>query len=216
MNAPAARTARIFLIDDHPVVRQGLRLLFSQESHIVCGEAGNGRETLERIDSSGAEVAVLDLSLDNESGLDLIDALRAAGVAVLIYSMHEDAETIERAFAAGAGGYVSKRENEDILLDAVSDLLTGHRHVSQRAAQSLLNKALSGVDAGQMLSGRENAILSLLGRGMSNSDIAAALSIGVRTVETYFTRLIGKLGLDGMKALRQYAIRNSFGNPPEQ
>ena len=109
------RAARIFLIDDHPVVRQGLKQLFAQEEYVICGEAGNRRETLERIGSSGADLALLDLSLGEESGIGLIAGLREVGVRVLVYSMHEDSDTIEKAFAAGADGYVSKREMEDVL-----------------------------------------------------------------------------------------------------
>jgi two-component system, NarL family, invasion response regulator UvrY len=210
-------TARIFVIDDHPVVRQGLRLLFTQASHVVCGDAECRREVLERIGTSGANVAILDLSLGDESGLELIDAIRAAGVAVLVYSMHEDPLTIERAFVAGASGYVSKRENEEVLFRAIADLLAGRRHVSQRAARSLANRTLPAPAAESMhaLSERESMILARLGQGDSNVEIAAALSISVRTVETYCARLATKLELDGMKALRRYAIRKTPGSLPE-
>lgn len=216
MSDRAARAARIFIIDDHPVVRQGLRLLFTQASHIVCGDAECGSEVRERIADCGADVAILDLSLGDESGLDVIGDIRAAGAAVLVYSMHEDATAIEQAFAAGASGYVSKRENEDILLQAVSDLLAGRRHVSQRAASSLAKRPPppADPDVRQRLSERESAILSRLGQGDSNTDIAAALSISVRTVETYCQRLAAKLDLDGMKALRRYAIRQFLDRRP--
>ncbi|NVN91052.1 MAG: response regulator transcription factor [Desulfuromonadales bacterium] len=204
------KTARIFLIDDHPAVRQGLKLLLSQESHIVCGEAGNGTETFARIGSSGADVALLDLSLGEENGLDLIEAIGRLGASVLVYSMHEDAETIEKAFAHGAKGYVTKREMADVLLAAIADLHAGQRHISPRAAQSLANRALSLPEPKResLLSDRERQILTLLGQGESNADIAATFSISVRTVETYYSRIIDKLSLDGMKELRRYAIKN--------
>ncbi len=204
----SANPARIFLIDDHPVVRQGLKMLLPQASHIVCGEAENTSETLERIEAAGADLALLDLSLGEESGLGLITGLRKLGVRVLVYSMHEDAETIEKAFTAGADGYVSKREIEDVLFQAVSDLQAGRRHVSPRASRSLANRALSKLQeiSEHLLSERENDILAMLGRGESNADIAAALFISVRTVETYFSRIMAKLGLNGMKDLRRYAI----------
>ncbi len=205
------KAARIFLIDDHPVVRQGLKQLLAQESYVICGEAGNRHETLERIGSSGADLALLDLSLGEESGIGLIARMREVGIRVLVYSMHEDADTIEKAFAAGADGYVSKREMEDVLFRAVSDLLAGRRHVGPLAAQSLANRILSAPDenSGHLLSERETNILAMLGRGESNADIATALFISVRTVETYFSRIILKLGLTGMKELRRYAIRNA-------
>ncbi len=210
MKDRAEKVAHIFLIDDHPAVRQGVKLLLSQESHIVCGEAENRFETLERIGSSGADMALLDLSLGAEGGLELIAGLGELGIAVLVYSMHEDADTIERAFAAGANGYVSKREVAEVLLTAVSDLLAGRRHVSPLVAQSLANRALSAPKANleTLLSEREQQVLTMLGQGESNADIAAAFFISVRTVETYCARIIDKLNLDGMKELRRYAIKN--------
>jgi len=216
MSTAPGQPTRIFIIDDHPVVRQGLRLLFTQAGHIVCGDAECRQAALARIGDAGADIAVLDLSLGDESGLDLIDAIRAAGVAVLVYSMHEDAVTIQRALTAGAGGYVSKRDNEDILLDAIVDLQAGRRHISTRAAQSLARHAPPPAepDTRHALSERESTILARLGQGDSNADIAAALAISVRTVETYCARLADKLDLDGMKALRRYAIRKTLGDSP--
>jgi len=155
-------------------------------------------------------MALLDLSLGEVSGLELIAGLRERGIAVLVYSMHEDADTIEKAFANGANGYVTKRENADVLLTAVSDILAGRRHVSPRAAQSLANRLLSQPEATReaLLSEREKQILSMLGQGESNAEIAAAFAISVRTVETYFSRIIVKLDLDSMRELRRYAIRH--------
>lgn len=135
--------AHIFLIDDQSTVRRGLNQLLSQESHIVCGEAGNRNETFERIGSSGADMVVLDISLGYENGLELLPELREMGIAVLVFSMHEDADTISRAFAAGANGYVTKREIGGVLLAAVSDVLAGKRHISPRAAQSLASRVIS-------------------------------------------------------------------------
>lgn len=199
---------RVFLIDDHPAVRQGLKQLLAQEGHLVCGEADSGAGTRMRIGSSGADMAILDISLGDENGLECIAGLRTQDIAVLAYSMHEDADTIDQAFAAGANGYVSKREQPETLLAAVADVLAGTRHLSPRAAQSLANRALSSPepDRSGLLSERERQILQRLGQGASNAEIAAALAIGVRTVETYYARIISKLDLDGMKALRRYAI----------
>jgi DNA-binding NarL/FixJ family response regulator len=205
------KKARIFLIDDHPMVRRGLKQLLRPESHVICGEAGNRREALEKIGSSGADLAFLDLSLGKESGLELIPRLQRLGIRVLVYSMHEDVETIEKAFAEGADGYVCKRELEDVLFRAVSDLMSGRRHVSPRVARSLADRVLFEPEgkAEQFLSKREKDVLRMLGRGESTPDIAAALFISPRTAETYFYRIIDKLKLGGMKELKQYAIRNN-------
>ena len=215
MSEYGTKAARIFIIDDHPVVRQGLQLLFMHAAHIVCGEAESVGSVMERLVDADADIALLDLSLGDESGLGLIEGIRATGCAVLVYSMHEDAATIERAFAAGANGYVSKRESEDILLQAVSDLLVGRRHISPLAAQSMTKRPLSGPAIKHVLSERESTILACLGRGDSNVEIAAALSISVRTVETYCARLIIKLELEGMRALRHYAIRKTLSTLTE-
>lgn len=211
----AGKAARIFIVDDHPVVRQGLRLLFTHASHIVCGEAESRASTLGRLGSAGADIAVLDISLGDGSGLDLIEGIRATGCAVLVYSMHENAATIERALGAGANGYVSKRENEDILLQAIADLLAGRRHISPLVRQNLTQRPEPGLAKKQILSERESTILAHLGQGDSNAEIASTLSISVRTVETYCARLVAKLELEGMRALRHYAIRKTLGSPPE-
>jgi DNA-binding NarL/FixJ family response regulator len=211
MRSKTVKTARIFLIDDHPMVRRGLKQLLSQESHEICDEAGNQQEAIEKIESSEADLAFLDLSLGKESGLNLIAGLQKKGIRVLVYSMYEDVETIERAFAEGADGYVCKREMEDVLFNAVSDLLAGRRHVSPRVAKRLADRFLFEPQdkSAQLLSEREREIFEMLGRGESNADIAAALFISPRTVETYFYRIIEKLELSGMKELRQYAIRKA-------
>ncbi|QEM69566.1 response regulator transcription factor [Geobacter sp. FeAm09] len=201
---------RVFLIDDHPAVRQGLALLLGQKDYAVCGEAGSRAEALEMLDGSPADMALVDLSLGEESGLDLVGDLHARGVAVLIYSMHEDAETIERAFTAGADGYVTKREVSDVLLEAVGDVLAGRRHVSPNAAQSLANRVLATPACHRegLLSERERQIMTMIGLGDTSTDIATSLAISVRTVETYYARIMEKLDLDGMKALRRHAIQH--------
>lgn len=210
MDTDTERSVRIFLIDDHPAVRQGLKLLLLQEGYDVCGGAAGGGEAFQQKGLYDAELVLLDLSLGEENGLGLIPALRERGVAVLVYSMHEDAETIEKSFAEGANGYVTKREVSDTLLTAVSDVLAGQRFISPRAAQSLANKALAEPAAPRvpLLSQRERQILALLGKGDSTADIADLFDISVRTVETYCVRIIDKLHLSGMKALRRYAIQH--------
>jgi len=136
----AGKGKRIFIIDDHPSVRQGLKLLLEQEAYVVCGEAGTAAETLARIGSSCADLALLDISLGAENGLDCIAALHGLGIAVLVYSMHEDSDTISKALAARADGYVCKQEQPEALLAAVSRVLAGHQHISPRSAQSLAQR----------------------------------------------------------------------------
>lgn len=199
--------ARIILVDDHPAVRQGLALLLAQHGHVVCAEAGSLEEALAAMPGSGAGVAIIDLSLGEESGLDLLGAFKAQGVPGLVYSMYEDPETITHAFEAGADGYITKREMAAVLLRGVLEVLNGKRFISPRAAHSLAMRAVEGQDGNKTgLSVRERQILNMVGRGDSTADIAREFVISVRTVETYYSRLMEKLELAGMKELRKFAI----------
>ena len=207
MDTDATRGARVFLIDDHPAMRAGLALLLAEVGHTVCGEAENRDQLLARLDHARAQVALVDLSLAEGSGLDLLGDLQARDIPALIYSMHEDRAAIERAFACGAAGYVTKREVADVLLEAIAEVVAGQRYASPRAMRSLASRVLSSDAAGTVaLSPREEEIMVLLGRGETNAEIARTLGISAHTVQTYYARLIEKLGLTGMKPLRKLAI----------
>ncbi|OLN28368.1 DNA-binding response regulator, LuxR family [Desulfovibrio sp. DV] len=198
---------RVFLVDDHPAMRNGLSLLLHQVGHTVCGEAGNRAELLARLDGSRAAVALVDLSLATESGLDLIGDLAAQGIPTLIYSMHEDRGTIERAFGRGAQGYVTKREVADVLLEGIAAVSSGQRYASPGAMRSLAGRFLAPTGGEEAaLSQREEQIMVRLGRGETSAEISQALAISAHTVETYYGRMIRKLGLSCMKELRKFAI----------
>ncbi|MBU1003153.1 MAG: response regulator transcription factor [Proteobacteria bacterium] len=208
--------ARIFLADDHPAVLDGLAILLAQDRHLICGTATSRDEVLAAIDGSGADLAIVDLSLCGESGLDILPIMLERGIPVLVYSMHEDAATQQRARDRGARGYVSKREPSEVLLDAVRQVLAGKRYTSPRAAANLdpnspesVSPVLGETRQTRIFSEREQQIWSLLAQGEGNAEIAAALNISVRTVETYCTRMITKLDLDGIKSLRKLAISES-------
>ena len=202
-------SARILLIDDHPAVRQGVALLLSQDGYRICAEAEDRKSVFSFLEKDKAELALLDISLGDESGLDLIAEMQQVGVATLVYSMHEDPDVIERAFHCGAIGYVTKREPAEVLLDAVAAVLEGKRYVSPRCALSLATRVLSGPDTENeaSLSEREKQVLQMFGQGEPIGDIADTLSISSRTVESYFSRIMNKLKLGGMKELRRYAIK---------
>lgn len=201
--------ARILLIDDHPAVRHGLGLVLSSKTHTICGEAGCISETHELLVSCAADIALLDLSLGDENGLDLVAALRGRGIATLVYSMHDDAKTVAAALEAGANGYVSKREMAAVLLAAIDDVLHGKIYLSPLASRHLDDgdQAERRAARDNALSEREAEVLAMLGKGESNAAIAARFAISVRTVETYFERIGTKLGIDGTKRLRRHAIR---------
>lgn len=208
---------RILLVDDHPAVRQGLALVLSRHDFLVVGEAERRPDTLELVSSQRPDLVVVDLSLKNESGLDLLCDLREMEVPALVYSMHEEPQHIKRAFASGAQGYVTKCEVSQVLIQAVREVLAGNRYVSPQAAQSLAGSMLSdpAPDAGKTLSPREETIFGLVGRGEDAARIAAALNVSIRTVESYCNRIIVKLELTGMKELRRLAIgKNSASAPP--
>lgn len=211
MTTRPTQAVRVFLADDHPAVREGLTLRLMQEGFVVCGEADSRSGLLAAIDDSKADLALLDLTLCEESGLDLIADLRKRGIPVLIYSMHEDADTVRRALERGARGYVTKRETSAVLVEALRRTLSGERYLSPRIASAAtsLQDAPPPVDC--TLSDRERQTLALLAQGESHAEIARSLGISVRTVESYCGRILVKLELDGMKALRKYAIRHSKG-----
>lgn len=199
--------ASILLIDDHPAVREGLAMILLRDQHRVCGEAGSRAELLAWLGQSPADpaqLALLDLSLDEESGFDLIDDLARYAIPVLVYSMLEDAETIRKAYALGARGFVCKREASSELLGDIRDVLAGRHYVSPFVAQRL--NAPQDDLASDVLSERERQVMTMLGDGDSYAQIADQLGVGTRTVETHCERAIEKLGLGGMKELRRRAI----------
>lgn len=205
----AQRSVRVVLVDDHLAMRQGLALLLSQEGLQVCGEAANRAETISSVETGRPDIVLMDISLGEESGLDLIADVVDLDAKVLCYSMFEDAATIRKALHAGALGYVTKREMADCLLAAVASVLAGDQHLSPVAAQSLSADHTDQQVQIPVLSRREQQIVALIGRGLPNMEIATTLNISIKTVEAYCSRIMDKLDLHGMREIRQYAIRNS-------
>lgn len=198
---------RVFLVDDHPMVREGLANLLRTAGFAVSGQAGSARETVSHPALGESHLAVVDLVLDDESGIDLVKRLRQRGMAVLVYSMHEGSPAIRQALAAGAGGYVTKREAFGSLLAAIEAVLAGARYLSPRAEAALRLSAAANELAGQQLQ-----IYRLMGQGLSNEEIAERLGISVRTLESYCVRIMDKLGVQGVKELRKQAIRTTGPN----
>lgn len=191
----------VFLVDDHPLVRQGLALILEQAGFTIAGEADSVEGTRAHPGLAAAQVAILDLSLDQANGMDLLPDLCQRGVRVVVYSMHEDAAIVRRALAAGAKGYITKREAAQALVPAIRAVLDGGEYVSPRAAAELAQHR-----GDPDLSRQQEQLYDLLGQGCDTHEIAARLHVSPRTVETYCTRLMDKLGLAGMKELRQHAI----------
>lgn len=204
----ASPPIRILLVEDHPAVRHGLALLLASECKAVCAEAGGRSEALARV-KEHPDLAIVDLLLDGDDGSVLIADLHQRDIPVLVYSMHNDAPRVQSAFAAGALGYVSKRELDSVLVQAVREVTAGHRFVSPDAAVALaegINRTAPD-DTFAKLSLQEREVYELIGRGESATEIADALGISTRTVESYCGRILVKLNLNGMHELRRHAIK---------
>ncbi|MCX6543190.1 MAG: response regulator transcription factor [Acidobacteria bacterium] len=201
MKNDAPQRVSVFLVDDHPLVRQGLAVMLEQAGFAVGGEAESIKATLAHPGLAAAQVAILDLSLDRANGLDLIPVLSRQGIRVVVYSMHEDAAVVRGALAAGAKGYITKREAAQSLVAAIRTVLDGGDYVSPRAASGLAQRVTD-----PDLSRQQEQLYDLLGEGCDAQEIAARLHVSPRTVETYCTRLMDKMGLAGMKELRRHAI----------
>lgn len=203
-----SRPIRILLVDDHPAVREGLALLLAPEGMDVCAEAGRRVEALAHLETCDPDLAIVDLSLEQEDGAVLIADLHLRQVPVLVYSMHNDARHVEGAFAAGALGYVTKRELHGVLVQAVREVAAGRRFVSPQAASALAASHASAQtdDPVDKLSPHEREVYQLLGQGEGLLEISAALRVSAHTVESYYARMQVKLGLNGMYELRRHAI----------
>jgi DNA-binding NarL/FixJ family response regulator len=199
---------RVMVVDDHPAVCQGLRLLLEPEGIAVCAEASGREDACFRLQTLRPDLALVDLSLGEEDGLTLVADLRKHELPVLVYSMHEDGQRVEGAFAAGALGYVTKRELQGVLVQAIREVAAGCRFVSPRAALALASRVANAqTDAAIAgLSQQEREVYRLLGEGEGTSKIAATLDISTRTVESYYSRILVKLELEGMRELRRHAI----------
>ncbi|HEY3267823.1 MAG TPA: response regulator transcription factor [Armatimonadota bacterium] len=207
---PVSTAIRILLVDDHPAVRQGLALLLAPEGIVVHAEANGRADAMAMVEEGLLDLALVDLSLGGEDGLTLVAELHGRGVPTLVYSMHEDPQHVHGAFAAGALGYVTKREVHRVLVDAIRDVAQGRRFVSPNAALALASRAAEALAETEIrdLSEQEQQVYHLLGHGEGTIEIAAILHISVRTVESYYARILEKLGLNGMHDLHRHAINH--------
>jgi DNA-binding NarL/FixJ family response regulator len=214
--APAnSERKRVFLVDDHPMVREQLAHLIDQQPDLqVCGEAGEVAGALEGIERLRPDIAIVDLSLKNSSGLDLIKDLKAreSAVPVLVLSMHDESLYAERVLRAGAMGYMSKQEKTRNILAAIRRVLDGGIHVSADLAGVLVKRMVGGlhnpdVSPVSRLADRELEVFQLIGSGQGTRKIAENLNLSVKTVESYRARIKEKLQLDDGIQLLQRAVQ---------
>jgi DNA-binding NarL/FixJ family response regulator len=207
---------RIFLVDDHPLVREWLTNLINQQDDLeVCGEAESAADALAGIAVTAPELAVIDIALNAASGLELVKdiCIQHPLVAPLVLSMHEEELYAERAMRAGARGYVRKRETSKNILVAIRRVLAGGIYVSEKLSNAMALKFLKGKEAigvarsrVERLSDRELEVFHLLGQGRSTSQIAEQLHISLKTVQAYCVRAKEKLGLTTAAELLREAI----------
>jgi DNA-binding NarL/FixJ family response regulator len=215
---------RVLIVDDHPIVRQGLRRMIEPEPDlVVCGEVQTEREARAAIRALAPDVVIVDISLAQGDGLELVRDVHAQrpDLPMLVLSMHDELIYAERLLAAGASGYIMKQAASDQLLIALRQVLAGGTYLSESLAGSLgRHDASGGVGVGadpiDRLSNRELQVLSLIGRGLSSREAAEALGLSVKTVETHRQSLKRKLNLATNAQLLQYAINwyASRSTPP--
>lgn len=205
--------ARVILVDDHPVVREGLAHLLERQAGVdVVRQCDTAREVLSTVESNDIDLAIVDIRLGDEDGLDLIKSLRARWpeMHLLALSMHDEKLYARRALRAGADGYVMKSEDPQVLLRAVERVLEGKRFVSDAVQDELLREMSGGGAAPESLvhtlADRELAVFELLGHGKGTREIAESLNLSVKTVQTYRERIKAKLGIQNAAALVRRAV----------
>lgn len=217
--ASSARKRKIFVVDDHPIVRQGLTLLINREPDVVvCGEAENAQSALQAIAALRPDILIVDISLNGPDGLDLLKDVRTRypELPVLILSMHDESIYAERALRAGAQGYIMKQEATEKVLVAVRRILSHEIYISERIANRMLQRYIGSRAAARPssisdLTDRELEVFRLIGEGHSTRQIAEELRISVKTVESYQAHIKEKLSLRSARELVQHAIQWSIG-----
>jgi DNA-binding NarL/FixJ family response regulator len=210
------KPARVLIVDDHPAVREALAFRIGRQPDLaVCGQAGDMGEALSLLADAKPDVAVIDISLKNSNGIDLIKRIkdRDHSVHILVWSMHSESLYAERALRAGALGYINKDQATDKIVEAIRQVLSGKVWLSETMAERMLQRT---VGAGrkevasmplQRLADRELEVFRLIGEGIKTADIAKRLHLSIKTVETYRDRIREKLDLSDGTKLAHFATQ---------
>ena len=205
---------RIVLVDDHPMVRERIAEIVNQESGLaICGGAADRPEALQMIELQKPDLAIVDLTLKNSDGLELIKDIRSRWpkLLILVVSMHDEILYAERVLRAGARGYITKQEATSNILLAIRRVLSGGIYLNEKTASTVLARLRSNPEASDsirdVLADRELQVFEFTGQGLSTREIAERLHIDVKTVETYRARIKEKLNLKSGSELLQLAIR---------
>ncbi len=217
MNDLGSQPRSVYIVDDHPIFRQGLNQLINAEPDlVVCGEAATVADAMQSLDSVQPDVVIVDLSLADGDGLELVKKIRneAWHLPVLVLSMHDENLYAERLLSAGANGYIMKQAGADQLLTALRCVLVGRVYLSEQLGASMIDR-LAGNEGKQnanpieRLSDRELQVLNLIGRGKTTREVADQLNLSVKTVESHRQRIKKKLDLQTSAQLVQFAA-NSY------
>lgn len=208
--------ARIVIVDDHPIMRQGLMLLINHQKDLtVCAQAEDSSQAMKAAKTMDPDMAIVDISLKEENGVELIKDMKIhyPDIPVLALSMHDESLYAERVLRAGAKGYVMKQQATEKVITAIRKVLSGQIYLSDKMAAKMVIKLVggSGSDVGDSpidrLSDRELEVFLLIGKGYGTREIAERLHLSVKTIETYRSHIKEKLNLAGATELLQYAIQ---------
>jgi len=205
---------RILIVDDHPIFRHGLAQLIGQEEDLcVCGEAEDYHNALKAAAELKPDMIIVDITLKDMSGIDLIKEIRKAhkGITMLVISMHDESLYAERAFRAGAKGYVMKQEASESVVQAIRQVRSGGIYASKKMTDQLLSRFVEGPGVPaesplQALTDREIEVFQLIGEGLGISEIGVRLHLSVKTIGTYRERIKEKLNLKNSTELLRYAL----------
>ncbi len=206
---------RVYIVDDHPLVRRGLASLIGAEADMqVCGQAEEASRATTEIMNLRPDVVIVDISLKGNSGLELIKNIKAfdARIQVLVLSMHDESIYALRVLKAGARAYLMKNDLIEKIVEAIRRVVKGHLYVSEKVASQMLNQLVSGKPVEDNspvsnLSDRELEIVNLIGNGLPTREIAAKLHISIKTVETHRAHIKRKLNIENATQLVQFCVR---------
>jgi DNA-binding NarL/FixJ family response regulator len=214
---------RVFVIDDHPAVREALAASINSTVYLrLVGESGSAKRALRQMERRMPDVAVVDISLDDAHGLDLVEQIREQfpSVRIVVYSMYDESVYAERAIRAGASAYVMKSQSTSDVAKAIESVSAGNVYLSRRMSSRILSKVIRQQDyalgsATEKLTDREMTVFRRLGEGESIRAIAEDLDLSRKTVETYRRRAKEKLGFETVAELLQYAVQWTYGRDEE-
>jgi DNA-binding NarL/FixJ family response regulator len=209
-----APNKRLFILDDHPMMREGLAQLVNNEPDLtVCGEAGSAREALDAVASLGPDLMIADISLPDKNGIEVIKDLQTLHphLPVLVISMHEESLYAERVLRAGGRGYIMKQEGGKKLMEAIRRVLSGQIYVSEKVSIRML-EGMSGRHVKssspiEQLSDREFGILQLIGQGKGTREVAEQLHLSIKTVESHRANIKRKLNVKTASEMVRFAVR---------